>query len=82
MKIVQLTRMFKVLRQLEYLKKLDPLKLWTLEERKKNRADLLEVFKMLNGLIDIPLNTFFGLNSATSTRGHIERLVKHSCRRD
>ena len=54
MKIVQLTRMFKVLRQLEYLKKLDPLKLWTLEERKQNRADLLEVFKMLNGLIDIP----------------------------
>jgi len=52
------------LRQLEYLKRLDKLNLRTLRER-RNRADLREVFKMLNGLIDIALNTFFERNTAT-----------------
>jgi len=34
------------------------LKLWTLEER-RNRQDLIEVFKMCNGLPRLKLNEFF-----------------------
>lgn len=75
------TRMFKDLRPLVYLNRLNKLNLWTLEER-RNRADLLEVFKMFNGLSDIPLSAFFELKPAWNTRGHNRRLAKRNCRRD
>jgi len=39
------TRMFKYLRQRNYGERLQSLHLWTLEER-RNRQDLIEVFKM------------------------------------
>jgi len=39
------THMIPGFRQLSYETRLDRLRLWTLEER-RNRADLLEVFKM------------------------------------
>ena len=42
------------------------LKLWALEER-RNRQDLIEVFKMCNGLSMLKLNEFFTL--ADNTRG-------------
>ena len=34
--------------------------LWTLEER-RNRADLIEVFKILNGFSVVPVDRFFAL---------------------
>jgi len=50
------TRMIPGLKKLSYrLKKLD---FWTLEER-RNRADLLQVFKMYKGLTSIPFSDFF-----------------------
>jgi len=45
--------------------------LWTLEER-RNRADLIEVFKILNGFSVVPVDTFFALSDDTRievTRG-------------
>ena len=41
-----------------YEERLYCLKLWTLEER-RNRQDLVEVFKMCNGLLRLKLNEFF-----------------------
>jgi len=41
-----------------YEERLYCLKLWTLEER-RNRQDLIEVFKMCNGLSRLKLNEFF-----------------------
>ena len=52
------TRFFKELRDLDYTERLRRLGLWTLEER-RNRADLIEVFKIVNGLSTLPVSTFF-----------------------
>jgi len=57
---------------------LDKLNLWTLEER-RNRSDLIEVFKMAKNLSPIPLTKFFELNTDNRTRGHSFKLVKHRC---
>ena len=43
-----------------YAERLQCLKLWTLEER-RNRQDLIEVFKMCNGISRLKLNEFFTL---------------------
>jgi len=58
--------------------RLDKLNLWTLEER-RNRSDLIEVFKMAKNLSPIPLTKFFELNTDNRTRGHSFKLVKHRC---
>ena len=58
--------------------RLDYLKLWTLEE-KRNRQDLIEVFKMWR----LKLNELFTLdNNIRGTRGHSWKLVKFRCTRD
>ena len=61
-----------------YEQRLEYLGLWTLEDR-RNRADLLEVFKMYKGLSATPFNDFFVLQPATRTRGHTAKLVKNRC---
>jgi len=45
-----------------YMELLDKLTLWTLEER-RNRSDLMEIFKMAKNLSPIPLTKFFKLNT-------------------
>ena len=65
-----------------YEERLQCLKLWTLEER-RNRQDLIEVFKMCNGISRLKLNEFFTLaDSNIGTRGHSRKLVKFRCTRD
>ena len=59
-----------------YTERPDKLNMWTLEER-RNRSDLIEVFKMAKNLSPIPLTKFFELNTDTRTRGHSFKLVKH-----
>jgi len=44
-----------------YEERLQCLKLWTLEER-RNRQDLIELFKIRNGLSRIKLNELFTLD--------------------
>jgi len=45
---------------LSYCDRLLRLGLWTLEER-RNRADLVEVFKMIRGLSSVPFTALFSL---------------------
>ena len=64
----------------EYDERLKILRLWSLEER-RNRSDLLELFKMVRGLSAIPLTSFFKLadrsaGSVRPTRGHAWKLIK------
>ena len=65
-----------------YEERLQCLKLWTLEER-RNRQDLIEVFKMCNGISRLKLNEFFTLaDNNIGTRGHSRKLVKFRCTRN
>jgi len=53
-----------------------------LEER-RNRQDLIEVFKMYRGLSNVLLHELFTLDaSSKGTRGHLCKLVKTRCTRD
>jgi len=56
------TRMIPVISKLTYHKRLELLGLWSLKER-RNRADLVEVFKMVKGLSAMPLESMFELSS-------------------
>jgi len=77
------TRMFPELRNLQYSERLHKIGLWTSEERRnRNRADLIEVFKILNGFSVVPVDTFFALNNDTGTRGHSMKLLKRRCNKD
>jgi len=73
------TRMFPHLKNLPYEDRLRELGLWSLEER-RNRADLIEVFKMVKQLSSVPWNRFFKRAEDSVTRGHSWKLVKESCR--
>jgi len=70
--------MFPELRNLQYSVRLNKLGLWTLEER-RNRADLIEVFKILNGFSVVTVDTFFALSDDTRNRGHSKKLLKRRC---
>ena len=64
------TRLFPELRSLNYIDRLKKLKLWTLEER-RNRADLIELYKMSHGITSVPLQKLFILAPQhVPTRGH------------
>ena len=65
-----------------YEDRLRCLELWTLEER-RNRQDLIEVFKMFRGFSSILLHNLFILDkNSKGTRGHTGKLVKTRCTRD
>ena len=65
-----------------YQERLHCLKLWMLEER-RNRQDLIEVYKMCNGLSRLKLNELFTLDeNIRRTRGHSWKLAKFRCTRD
>ena len=69
------TRMIPGLKNLDYEERLRNLGLWSLEER-RNRMDLLEVFKMKSGSSAVPFNTFFVIDTQQRTRGHTWKIVK------
>jgi hypothetical protein len=75
------TRMVPGLKGLEYEERLERLKLLTLEER-RNRSDLIELFKISRGLSAIPWNSFFRVGNSERTRGHSKKLEKESFRLD
>ena len=73
------TRLFPHLRELPYEERLRRLGLWSLEER-RNRADLIELFKMVKGLSAVPWSLFFDRAEEDSvTRGHSLKLKKKHC---
>ena len=53
----------------------------TIEER-RNRADLVEVYKMINGQSAIPAVNFFEFNTDRRTRGHQFKLKKRQLAKD
>jgi len=75
------TRLFPELRAMSYEAKLEILQLWSLEER-RNRSDLIEVYKMMHGFTDVPVSTFFQTKADSCTRGHSMKLVKSHCHTD
>jgi len=64
---------------LSYEERLRYLKLWTLEER-RNRQELIEVFKISRGKSIIGLQDLFTLDKNNKvTRGHTLKLSKMRC---
>ena len=70
------TRLFPELRAMTYEARLKALKLWSLEER-RNRADLIEVYKLMHGLTDILVSTYFQTATDSCTRGHTKKSLPH-----
>ena len=75
------TRMIPGLAKKDYQSRLRILGIWSLEER-RNRADIIEVFKIMKGLSAIPASSIFEVSTVVNTRGHSSKLVKHRCRTD
>jgi len=69
-------RMIPGFSKLPYCEILKRLGLWSLEER-RNRADLIEVFKMVKGLSEIPMESMFEFSTTKHLRGHELKLTKH-----
>ena len=64
-----------------YEDRLAKLGLWTLQER-RNRADMVEVFRMYHGLSRLPYSEGSSSCLSRRTRGHSLKLVKHRVRTD
>ena len=62
--------------KLPYHERLEQLGLWSLKER-RNRADIIEVFKMAKYWSAILLESMFELSTIKHLRGHTLKLVKH-----
>ena len=58
-----------------------PKAICSLEER-RNRADLIEVYKLMHRFSDIPVSTYFQIATDSCTRGHTKKLVKSHCHTD
>jgi len=65
----------------KYEEVLEKLKLNTLEER-RNRADVIFLFKMYKGLTQPPFESMFQLTRSGQTRGHTLKISKHCTKRD
>ena len=61
---------------LDYDTRLQRLNLWTLEER-RNRADLIELFRIYRGLSGVKVESMFELMVNSRTRGHSLKLRKN-----
>ena len=75
------TRMIPDICDTPYKQRLKKQHLWTQEER-LNRADIIQVFKVKNGLSALLFDRLFMVNKETRIRGHSFKLVKRRCRLD
>ena len=69
------TRMISGYKGLMYEERLEKLKLTTLETR-RTRADLLQVYKIVNRIDGMKLENFFEIGQETRTRGHSLKFFK------
>ena len=69
------TKRLRGLAWLPYKDRLQFLSAETLELRRL-KQDLLTLFKIINGIIDVDMSQFFELNNYSQTRGHNFKLVK------
>ncbi len=75
------TKMIKGMRDYSYEDRLMKTGLTTLKLR-RDRVDLIQVFKMIKNLDDIPEEIFFKRDYNSRTRGHSLKLSKSYCRTD
>jgi len=76
------TEMIKGMKGKSYEERLQRLNLWSLEER-RNRQDLIEVFKICKGLSRIRSEELFHFdNRGKGTRGYSLKLIKIRCMQD
>ena len=76
------TKLVKAIRDLSYEERLQALDLYSLKQRRE-RGDLILLFKIMKGLVNIDATKMFELSSYGSTRGHQYKLkVKKTCRTD
>ena len=61
---------------MDYDVRLQRLNLWTLEER-RNRTDLIELFKIYSGMSGIKIDSMFEPVRDGRTRGHSLKLAKN-----
>ena len=73
-----MTRLLPALRPLAYRDRLSSLHLSSLESRRL-RFDLITVFKIVHGLINVPFDHFFRYAIDTRSRGHKFKLYTNFC---
>ena len=73
------TRLLPHLRHLDYPERLKVLKLPTRSYRMQ-RAEVIQIYKILRGLDRIDLNHLFQTDDSGRTRGHSKKLKKSRCR--
>ena len=73
--------MFPELKDLPYLQRLAKLHLWSLEES-RNRANLIEIFKMIKGFSSVSWSHIFTRIESEVTRGQNWKLMKKGVRSD
>jgi len=75
------TKLVPGLRDLDYETRLRELGMYSLE-RRRIRGDLIEVFKIMNGMVDIDVGVLFTLDINSRTRGHSRKIKKNACNLD
>ena len=73
------TKLIPNLKHLPYEDRLRAFSLPSLEYRRR-RGDMLQVFKIVNGIDRVNVNTFFSMQAESSTRGHDQKFVKKRAR--
>ena len=51
-------------------------------EKRRTRADLIEVYDIMHRFADIPVSVYFQITTDSCTRGHTKKLVKSQCHTD
>ena len=75
------TRMVHNIRHLNYTERMKELGLPTLQYR-RSRADMIEIYKILNGIDKCEKGKLFTLQPIIRTRGHSQKLFKRQFRLD
>ena len=73
------TRMINGMKGMSYERRLQRGKLIPVE-RRRERAEIIETFKIMNGYVDLNPEKFFTVSKDSRTRGHPMKLQKRHCR--
>ena len=75
----QMTKRVRAVRKLPYTERLRELGLPTLQYRRE-RADMVQVYKVMHGIDDIDPRALFTLDTSAKTRGHTKKITKEHCK--
>ena len=73
------TRLIPQLKDFPYIERLKKMKLPTLAHRRR-RGDMIQTYKIIHGIEDIPSERFFTVVTNVATRGHNHKLEKPRCK--